>query len=408
MSKVMTDGQGKIKFPINEPAEGKRKSQIEEYLDFYGGPGVQHIAMTTSDIVTTVETLQRRGVALPGHARHVLRGRRRPGRRDRRGLRRPAAARHPRRPRRRRLPAADLHEDRAGPADAVLRGDRAPRRARLRRRQLQGAVRGDRARTGAPRQPLGPRCPLLAFPRGLRPWPPGLSVARKIVARDIRGCVDSQAPCDQAVSSPATGAGRSLPAMSPQRRTALVSVVAAGALIALKLAVGLAHAQPRARLRGAALRHRSRRRAAHLLRRRLRGAARPTGGTTTGTARPSTCPRSPRRRSSSLATGRDHLAAPHAAHRLELDGGRPDLVRVRRRRRRDRDRHLPHGRLAGAPPTGSRAPRCSRTPSTSRATSPARSRSSSGSPLARAGHPNADPVAALVRRRDRARSPRRG
>jgi 4-hydroxyphenylpyruvate dioxygenase len=62
MSKVMTDGEGKVKFPINEPAEGKRKSQIEEYLEFYGGPGVQHIAMTTSDIVRTVDTLQSRGV----------------------------------------------------------------------------------------------------------------------------------------------------------------------------------------------------------------------------------------------------------------------------------------------------------------------------------------------------------
>ena len=62
MSKVMTDGQGKVKFPINEPAEGKRKSQIEEYLEFYGGPGVQHIAMTTSDIVGTVDALQGRGV----------------------------------------------------------------------------------------------------------------------------------------------------------------------------------------------------------------------------------------------------------------------------------------------------------------------------------------------------------
>ena len=47
MSKVMTDGEGKIKFPINEPAEGKRKSQIEEYLEFHGGPGVQHVAMQT-------------------------------------------------------------------------------------------------------------------------------------------------------------------------------------------------------------------------------------------------------------------------------------------------------------------------------------------------------------------------
>jgi 4-hydroxyphenylpyruvate dioxygenase len=62
MSKVMTDGQGKIKFPINEPAEGKRKSQIEEYLEFYSGPGVQHIAMATSDIVGTVEALKQRGV----------------------------------------------------------------------------------------------------------------------------------------------------------------------------------------------------------------------------------------------------------------------------------------------------------------------------------------------------------
>jgi 4-hydroxyphenylpyruvate dioxygenase len=62
MSKVMTDGQGKIKFPINEPAEGKRKSQIEEYLDFHGGPGVQHIAMSSADIVGTVQALQERGV----------------------------------------------------------------------------------------------------------------------------------------------------------------------------------------------------------------------------------------------------------------------------------------------------------------------------------------------------------
>jgi 4-hydroxyphenylpyruvate dioxygenase len=63
MSKVMTDGQGKIKFPINEPAEGKRKSQIEEYLEFNHGPGVQHIALATTNIVETVEALQERGVA---------------------------------------------------------------------------------------------------------------------------------------------------------------------------------------------------------------------------------------------------------------------------------------------------------------------------------------------------------
>jgi 4-hydroxyphenylpyruvate dioxygenase len=62
MSKVMSDGSGKIKFPINEPAEGKRKSQIEEYLDFNHGPGVQHIAMQTEDIVGTVTALTARGV----------------------------------------------------------------------------------------------------------------------------------------------------------------------------------------------------------------------------------------------------------------------------------------------------------------------------------------------------------
>ena len=62
MSKVVTTGNGRIKFPINEPAEGKRKSQIDEYLDFYEGPGAQHIAVATRDIVGTVETLTERGV----------------------------------------------------------------------------------------------------------------------------------------------------------------------------------------------------------------------------------------------------------------------------------------------------------------------------------------------------------
>ncbi len=62
MSKVVAGGHGRIKFPINEPAEGRKKSQIEEYLDFYGGPGVQHIAMSTPDIVHTVERLQEQGI----------------------------------------------------------------------------------------------------------------------------------------------------------------------------------------------------------------------------------------------------------------------------------------------------------------------------------------------------------
>ncbi|MGH7584402.1 MAG: 4-hydroxyphenylpyruvate dioxygenase [Gemmatimonadales bacterium] len=62
MSKVMSNGNGRIKFPINEPAQGKKKSQIDEYLEFYRGPGVQHIAIATDDILATVRTLKSRGV----------------------------------------------------------------------------------------------------------------------------------------------------------------------------------------------------------------------------------------------------------------------------------------------------------------------------------------------------------
>jgi 4-hydroxyphenylpyruvate dioxygenase len=62
MSKVVWDGDGKIKLPINEPAEGKRKSQIEEYLEYYGSPGVQHIAMSSSDIVASVEKMRAEGI----------------------------------------------------------------------------------------------------------------------------------------------------------------------------------------------------------------------------------------------------------------------------------------------------------------------------------------------------------
>jgi 4-hydroxyphenylpyruvate dioxygenase len=62
MSKVMSNGNGYVKFPINEPAEGKKKSQVEEYLEFYEGEGTQHIAIATSDIVSTVKQLMARGV----------------------------------------------------------------------------------------------------------------------------------------------------------------------------------------------------------------------------------------------------------------------------------------------------------------------------------------------------------
>lgn len=62
MSKVMSNGNGFVKFPINEPAEGKKKSQVEEYLDYYDGEGCQHVALATNDIVKTVTELQNRGI----------------------------------------------------------------------------------------------------------------------------------------------------------------------------------------------------------------------------------------------------------------------------------------------------------------------------------------------------------
>jgi len=62
MSKVMSNGNERIKFPINEPAHGKKKSQIDEYLEFYRGPGVQHLALATSDIIHTVTALRDRGL----------------------------------------------------------------------------------------------------------------------------------------------------------------------------------------------------------------------------------------------------------------------------------------------------------------------------------------------------------
>ncbi len=62
MSKVMANGNGRVKFPINEPAEGRRKSQIEEYLEYYHGPGIQHLALATNDIISTVAQLQSQGI----------------------------------------------------------------------------------------------------------------------------------------------------------------------------------------------------------------------------------------------------------------------------------------------------------------------------------------------------------
>jgi 4-hydroxyphenylpyruvate dioxygenase len=78
MSKVMADGSGKVKFPINEPAAGKKKSQIDEYLEYYRGAGVQHIALATSDIINTVSRLKESGipfVSVPPSYYEMLEGR---------------------------------------------------------------------------------------------------------------------------------------------------------------------------------------------------------------------------------------------------------------------------------------------------------------------------------------------
>ena len=154
MSKVMTNGNGRIKFPINEPATGKKKSQIQEYLDWYRSPGCQHIALRTEDIVGTVRRLRDLGVEFLGlpHEYYASLA-------DRVGdVGVPIDT----------LEELGIEADRdeegyllqiftppgPGPPDVLLRDHRAPWLARLRRRQLQGAVRGDRARAGEAREPL--------------------------------------------------------------------------------------------------------------------------------------------------------------------------------------------------------------------------------------------------------------
>src|SRR4029077_9126748 len=199
MSKVVADGSRRGKFPINEPAPGKKKSQIDEYLEFYGGPGVQHIALATDDIVAAVTGMKAAGVEFlgtPGTYYDALGGwagqaggaggrRDAPwtGRPDKGARWRAQRAWHPGRPGRGRLPAADLHQAGAGPADGVLRADRAPRLPGVRQGQLQGAVRGHRAGAGPPREPLTPaRLPEARRPDGepltaarLPAWPTALA-----------------------------------------------------------------------------------------------------------------------------------------------------------------------------------------------------------------------------------------
>jgi len=115
---VQGDGewQRSHQVPINEPASGKRKSQIDEYLDFYHGPGVQHMALATDDIISTVTTLRDRAWNSE-HPHDLLPGIAESPRRDRRARRRTGTARDPRGPRSGRLPPADIHEACRGSAD---------------------------------------------------------------------------------------------------------------------------------------------------------------------------------------------------------------------------------------------------------------------------------------------------
>ncbi len=112
MSKVVANGNHRVKFPLNEPAIAKKKSQIDEFLEFYDGPGAQHLALATNDILGTVDAMRAEGVeflATPDSYYEDPELRARIGK-VRVPIERAAVARHPGRPGRGRLPAADLHQ----------------------------------------------------------------------------------------------------------------------------------------------------------------------------------------------------------------------------------------------------------------------------------------------------------
>ncbi len=153
-SRAMTSPCGKIRIPINESQDDK--SQIEEYLREYQGEGIQHIALSTHGHLRDGRRAARERRRVPGHSRHLLRGRRRAGRRAPRVAAAHGGARHPdRRQRGRRHPAADLHEERDRPD--LLRDHPAQGQRGLRRGQFPRAVRVHRARPGAPRRDLTAR-----------------------------------------------------------------------------------------------------------------------------------------------------------------------------------------------------------------------------------------------------------
>ena len=153
MSTVVWDGS-RIVLPLNEPAKGRRKSQIQEYMETYRGPGVQHIALHTDDIVQAVAALRSRGVRFLEAPTDLLRRRPPPPGPPRPAVGRPPAPRHPGRRGARRLAAADLHRDHHRPAHRLPRDHPAGRGQGLRRRQLQGPVRGHRAGAGPAGSPV--------------------------------------------------------------------------------------------------------------------------------------------------------------------------------------------------------------------------------------------------------------
>ena len=156
MSKVVASGNHRVKFPLNEPAIAKKKSQIDEYLEFYDGAGCQHIALATGDILRTVDLLRDNGIEFLDTPDAYY---------DDPELRaRIGEVRVPIEELKQRKILVDRDEDGyllqiftkpiGDRPDGVLRVHRAARLARLRQGQLQGPLRVDRARAGAPRQPL--------------------------------------------------------------------------------------------------------------------------------------------------------------------------------------------------------------------------------------------------------------
>ena len=229
MSKVMTDGEGKIKFPINEPAEGKRKSQIEEYLEFHGGPGVQHVAMQSDDIVKTVAALREHGVLFittPDTYYDIVEER-----------------------------VGEIEQDWADLRSMGILADRDEEGYLL---QLFTKIVQDR--------------PTLFFEVIERHGSRGFGIGNfKALFEAIER--------EQALRGNlyAADAEASLPRMSPQRRTALVSVGAAVPADRDQAHGRAREREPRAPRRGGALGHRPRRRAAHVLRGLGRGATRRPG-----------------------------------------------------------------------------------------------------------------------------------